>query len=220
MDFHLSLSDSKSFQVSRTLLSMLAVHNDTVVWMVSTPTSKSSSPFNNPLVTVPKAPIKIVIIVTFMFHFFLSSPLQVTYPSFHILSVYCCCQQRQQSRQFCKFSFFFWLIIKRSVLLAEINWSVCMSKSHWSLCESFSRTTAGLWIYHLFVRSNLNFLRIYLLITLTTQSCLVLYYFRANLLHSLITWLMVPSLSPHSLHFLFCCVLLLLLLLLLLLFNL
>ena len=40
--------------------------------MVSTrpPTSKSSTPFNNPLVTVSKAPITIGIIVTFMFHSF------------------------------------------------------------------------------------------------------------------------------------------------------
>ena len=40
--------------------------------MVSTrpPASKSSRPFNNPLVTVPKAPITIGIIVTFMFHSF------------------------------------------------------------------------------------------------------------------------------------------------------
>ena len=44
-------------------------------------------------------------------------------------------------------------------------------------------------------------------IVLPTQSCLVLYSFFANLLHSLILWLMVSSLSPHSLHFLFCCVL-------------
>ena len=67
MVFHLSLSDSKSPQVSRTLLSILAVLNNAVVWMVSTqpPTSKSSSPFNNPLVTVPKAPITIGIIFTF-----------------------------------------------------------------------------------------------------------------------------------------------------------
>ena len=38
--------------------------------MVSTrlPTSKSSRHFNNPLVTVPKAPITIGIIVTFIFH--------------------------------------------------------------------------------------------------------------------------------------------------------
>ena len=36
----------------------------------SPPTSKSSSPWNNPLVTVQKAPIKMGIIVTFMFHSF------------------------------------------------------------------------------------------------------------------------------------------------------
>ena len=75
MVFHWSLSDSKSPQVSRTLLSILAVLNNTVVWMVSTrpPTSKSSSSFNNPLVIVPKAPITIGINVTFMFHIFFNS---------------------------------------------------------------------------------------------------------------------------------------------------
>ena len=72
MFFHLSLSDSKSPQVSRTLLSILAVPNNAVVWMVSTrpPNIKSSSPFNNPLVTVQKAPITIGIIITFMFFSF------------------------------------------------------------------------------------------------------------------------------------------------------
>ena len=67
-----SLSDSKSPQVSSTLLSILAVLNNSVVWMVSTrpPTSKSSSPFNNSLVSVPKAPITIGIVVTFMLHSF------------------------------------------------------------------------------------------------------------------------------------------------------
>ena len=45
MVFHWSLSDSKSPQVSRTLLNIPAVFNYAVVWMVSTrpPTSKSSS---------------------------------------------------------------------------------------------------------------------------------------------------------------------------------
>ena len=72
MVFHWSLSDSKSPQVSRALLSILTVLKNAVVWMVSTrpPTSKSSSSFNNPLVTVPKAPITIGINVTFMFHSF------------------------------------------------------------------------------------------------------------------------------------------------------
>ena len=98
-------------------------------------------------------------------------------------------------------------IIIRSGLLVEIRWSVCMSKSHWSLYVWFSRTAAGLCIYHLFVWSNWNFLHISQWITLPTQSCLVLYSFYANLLHSLIMWLMVSYLSPQSLHLLFCCVL-------------
>ena len=67
MIFHWSLKESKSPQVSRTLLSILAVINNAVVWMVSTrpPTSKSSSPFNNLLVTIPKAPIIIIIIIAY-----------------------------------------------------------------------------------------------------------------------------------------------------------
>ena len=102
---------------------------------------------------------------------------------------------------------FFLLIIIRFSLLVEIRWSVCISKSHRSLCVLFSRTSAGLCIYHLFVWLNLNFLHISQCITLPNQSCLVLYSCCANLLHSLIRWLMVSSLSPHSLHLLFCCVL-------------
>ena len=56
-----SLSGSKSLQVSRTLLGILAV-----VWMVSTRPliSKFSSPFNKPLGIVPSAPITIDIPVT------------------------------------------------------------------------------------------------------------------------------------------------------------
>ena len=78
MVFHWSLSDSRSLQVSRTLL------NNAVVWMVSTrpPTSKSSSPFSNPLVTVPNAPITIDIIVTCMFHCFFNSLARSRYLSF------------------------------------------------------------------------------------------------------------------------------------------
>ena len=83
MVFHWGLSDSKSPQVSRTLLSILAVFNNAVVWMVSTrsPTSKFSRPFNNPFVTVPKAPIIIDIIVTFMFHRFFNSLARSKYLS-------------------------------------------------------------------------------------------------------------------------------------------
>ena len=105
------------------------------------------------------------------------------------------------------FFFFFLFIIIRSGLRAEIRCPVCISKSHRSLWVSFSRTGSQLCIYHLFVWSNLNFLHISQCITFPTQSCLALYSFYSNLLHSLIMWLLVSSLSPHSLNLLFCCVL-------------
>ena len=58
MVFHWSLRGRISLQVTRTLLSILVDLNNVLVWMISTCplTSKSSSLFNNPLVTVPKAP--------------------------------------------------------------------------------------------------------------------------------------------------------------------
>ena len=82
--FHLSLCDNKSPQVSRTLLSILANLNNAVFCMVSTrpPTSKSSSPFSNPLFTVPNAPITIGIIFTCMYHSFLDSLASSSHLSF------------------------------------------------------------------------------------------------------------------------------------------
>ena len=159
--------------------------------MVSTrvPTSKSFCPFSNPLVTVPNAPITIGIIVTSMFHSFLqsfSNPLILLFTFFQFYSVV-----SRDSKVDHFASSLFLLIIIRSVFLAEIRWSVCLSKSHRSLCVLFSRKGAELCIYHLFVWSNLNFLHISQWITLLSQSCLVLYPFCANLLHSLIMWLMV-----------------------------
>ena len=62
----------------------------------------------------------------------------------------------------------------------------------------FSRTAAGWCIYHLFVSSNLNFLHISQWITLPTQSCLVLYSFCANLLHSLIIIIIISLLTSFS----------------------
>ena len=212
---HWSLSDSKSSQVSRTRLRILAVLSNADVWIVSTrpPTSKSSRPFNNPLVTVPNAPITIGTIVTFMFYSFFNSLARSRYLSFFSLSFLFILWSAGTAKStilqilFSFFFFFFLLIIMRSGLLAGIRWSVCMLKSHRSLCESFSRRGAGLYIYHLFVWSNWNFLHISQWTTLPTQSCLALYSFCANLLHSLIMWLIVLSLSPYSLHWLICSVL-------------
>ena len=117
---HWNLSDSKSSQVSGTLLRILADLKNGVVWMVSTCPliSKFSNPCTNLLVIVPCAPITIGITVTF-----------IRFPS------------------------------KIQVL------------------------------------------------TLPTKSCLILYSFCASLLHLIIMWLFVSSLSQHNIRLLFCCVL-------------
>ena len=159
MVFHWSLSDSKSPQVSRTCLRILAVLSNAVIWIVSTrpPTSRS---FNNPLVTAPKAPIKIGIIVTFMFHSFFNSLAMSRYLSFFSHSFRFILWSAGTAKLTILQILFFLLIIVRSGLLAGIRWSVCMLKSHRSLCVSFSRTSARLCIYHLLVWLNLNFLHI------------------------------------------------------------
>ena len=161
MVFHWSLSDSKYPQVSRTRLKILAVLSNAVIWIVSThpPTSKSFRPFNNPLVIVPKAPITISTIVTFMFHSFFNSLARSRYLSFFSHS----------------FSFILWSagIAKSTILqilflfFCRLQWGLVfltrlgdlwMSKSHRILCVSFSRIGAGLCICHMFVWSNLKFL--------------------------------------------------------------
>ena len=128
MVFHWSLSDSKSPQVSRTLLSNVVGLNNAVVWMVSTrlPTSKSSSPFSNPLVTVPDAPITISIIVTCMFHSFFNSLARSRYLSFfsHPFSFILWSTGTPKStilQVLFFFFFFFLLIIIKSSLLAKIR---------------------------------------------------------------------------------------------------
>ena len=111
MVFHWSLSDSKSPQVSRTRLSILAVLSNAVVWIVSTrpPTSKSSRPFNNPLVTVPNAPITIGTIVTFMFHIFFkfSIKVKVLILLFTFLRIYSVVRRDSKVNNFADSLFFF-----------------------------------------------------------------------------------------------------------------
>ena len=82
---HWSLRDSKSLQVSRTLLSILADLNNEVAWIVLTRPliSKSSSPFNIPSVPVP---ITIGINVTFMFHSFFNFLERSKYLFFFLFS--------------------------------------------------------------------------------------------------------------------------------------
>ena len=198
-----SLSNSKSYQIFWTLLSILSVLKSAVVWMVSTrpPTSKSPT-----LVTVTKASITIGTILTFVLHSFFNYLARSRCLSFfsHSFSFILWSTGTAKSKILKVFPFLLSIIIKSGLL---IRLSVCMSNPHWSLYESFSETDAGLCIYNFFVWSNLNFLHISLWIPLSNQSCLVSNYFWANLLHSLIMWLMVSSRSPHNLHLLLFCVL-------------
>ena len=128
MVFHWSLSDSKFPQVSRTLLSILAVLNNAVVWMASTrlPISKSSSPFSNPLVTVPNAPMTIGIIVTCMFHSFFQFPskVEVLILLFTFFQFYSVVSRDNKVDYFASSLFFLLLIIIKSGLLAGIRWLV------------------------------------------------------------------------------------------------
>ena len=88
MVFRGSLSDSKSPQVSRTFLSILADLNNIVVWMVSSCPliSKSSSLLINPLEILPSAPITINTTITFVFHSFFCSLATSKYLSLFSLS--------------------------------------------------------------------------------------------------------------------------------------
>ena len=149
-------NDSKSPQVSRTLLGILADINNAVVWMVSSRplVSKSSSTSTNPLVTVPNAPITIGIIVTLMFHSFFCSLARSKCLSLSFSSVLLCKSPlfgRSSFFLFFSFFFFFLLTISRFGCLAEIRRSVCISKSQRIFYVCFSWTGSGLCLYHLFV---------------------------------------------------------------------
>ena len=122
MVFLWSLSDSTSPQVSMTFPSILAVLNNAVVWIVSTrpPTSKSSGLFNNALVTVPKTPITIGIIVTFLFYNFFKFLAKSRYLSFFTISFSFILWSVGTAKSIIlQVLFFFLLIIIRYGLLAE-----------------------------------------------------------------------------------------------------
>ena len=168
MVFHWSLSVGNFPQVSRTLLNILAVLNNVVVWMVYTrpPTSKSSSPLHSTIFPALEQSLGICL-------------------SFHFLSVLTCCQPERQSPLLDRFSFFCWLSQDLVVLLRLSDSYV--SQQPREFCASlFFGTDSGLCIYHLFVWSNLTFLHNPQWITFSAKSCLVLFSFCANSLHSLI----------------------------------
>ena len=180
---HWILRNIRFSPVSRSLRVLIDLNN-AVIWMVSTRPliSKFSNPCANPLVTVACVPFTTGIIVTFMFHsfFFVLYEVSVLFSLFALPNV----------------------LPERPSLLGSV-----FSKSQRGLGVSFSRTDSGLGICHSFITSNLNFLHNSLWIPFPTQWSLVLNSFCTNLLHSVIIWLIVSSLSPHNLHLLFSCVL-------------
>ena len=142
----------------------------------------------------------------FFFQFFKVRGIYPFFFFFRFLLTLLCGHPIQQCPQFCRFSFL--MIIINSRRLAEIRWFVCTWKSQRNFCILFSRTVSRLCICHLLLWLYLNVLHNSQWITLPTQSCLVLHFFCANLLQSLITWLITSSLLSYNMMccFFFCVV--------------
>ena len=183
--FHRSLSDSKSPQASRTLLSILSNHNYSVVWVVSI--LLISNFFN-----VSKDRSK----RTFMFHIFLifwqNSNICLSF-RFLLFSLYG--PPERQNPQDGKFPLPIFLF------LFLCNRSVC---TYLKIPDNFMRLIFLDWFLfvHLLVWSNFNLSRNNHWITYLTESCLVLNTFCACLQHSLIKRLSVSSvLLLHLIEF-------------------
>ena len=143
----------QSQQVSLSILDSTQYSDlsNAVVWMVSICPliSKPSSPFTNPVLTVPSAPTAIGITMPFIFHslfvcccFFFLVFLQVpcTCLSFRLLSIFICGQSGRQSPLLRTFSFL--LTITKSDRLVKIRWLVYSSKSHMIMGEFFASVLA------------------------------------------------------------------------------
>ena len=118
------LSDSKSPQVSRALLSILADFNNGVVWVLSISPliSESSSPCSNPLVNVPRATTTISITVTFNPHIFFNSQARSWYLSF--FSIY--------------LIFTLWSAWTENFIIRQYYYYSLIRAFHWSLSDSKS----------------------------------------------------------------------------------
>ena len=181
------MRDSKSPQVSRTLRSILVNLNSDIVYMILARSHISNS----------------------------SSPLT---KSFRIVSHSVVHQDgkvhNSESSLFILFILLFYLyflFIFCSLSLDQVFWSglgyIFASRNSRAFYVSLSRTDSSLYIYHLFVWLNFNFLYNSQRITSPTQTCLFLLSFWASLLHSLIMRLIISALSQHNLLLAFCCVL-------------
>ena len=137
MVFQLSLSDSKSPLVSRTLLSILADLNNVAVRIVSIRPliSNSFSPILKPFGTVPSVPVTISITVTLMFHNFLTSLSKPKYFSLSLIfTLWSSGTAKSTIRPVSLLLSFILLITTWSGLLVGIRGSVCFLKSQKILC--------------------------------------------------------------------------------------
>ena len=170
--------------------------------MVSThpPISKSSRRFNNTLVTVPKAPVTIGVIVTFVFHSFFQFPSKVSelILLFTFFPFYSVDRRDSKVQNIASSPFCCWLLLGLVFCSRLGDPFVCQIPIGVYVCHS----PGQICVVHIpFVRMvKSKFLAQPEWITFPTQLCLVLYSFCANLLHSLIMWLMVSSLLPYNLH--------------------
>ena len=127
MVFHWILRDSKSSQVSWTLLNILANLNQVVVWIVSTHPliSKSSSPCTKPFMTVPSKPNAVGITVTFMFHSFFCSLARSMHLSLFLLSFSFTLWSAKTAKSTIWQVLFFLLSISYYYYYIQINWNCC-----------------------------------------------------------------------------------------------
>ena len=200
--FQRSLSDSKSPQDSRTLLSILADLKTAVVWMVSIrpQISNSSCRLSEPFQTCElqlESPSSLRFTSLFVLWLGLS-----TYYFFPFLWSSLCGPLEQQNslrgKFFCQLS------------LGLVFWwgfgDLFVTQNARIFFVSFLRTDYGLHIHHLVVWLNFTFWLNSRWIIFPTQSCLDLCSFCASLLHLLIIWLTISSFLPHNQHLLFCCI--------------
>ena len=143
-----------------------------------------------------------MITVTFMFYSLFSSLARSRYLSLFSLSFNFTLWSAETAKLAIRQGLFFFFTITWSLSFARDN-VICL---YLKTPESFVRLILqdGFWVVHI---PRLNFLLSYQWITFPTLSCLVLNSFCANLVCSIIVWLIVSSLSPHNQYLLFYCVL-------------
>ena len=202
MVLHLSLSNSESPQVSRTLLGILADLNNAVLGFHS-----FFSLCTNCLVAVPRAPITVGIIVTFMFHIFFSSLARSRYLSLFPHSFSFSLRSAKTAKppiwQFLFFVFCCWLSV------GLVDWPKLGDLFVSQKLKKFVRLIFedGFRLLHIpFVRKlKFKHLAQFRVGHLTTHLYPALYSLCTNLLHSLIMGWIVSSLSPYILYPVYSC---------------